>query len=66
MDYDAEDGQHPAAQGSVPSRETVEYLTQMIGELRTMAVRSGLRDLGYLLAVAEVEARERLKDIQVS
>ncbi len=44
-----------------PSLEMMDYLAQMIGELRVMALRSNLRDLGYLLAIAEVEVRERHK-----
>ena len=39
----------------------LEYLSEMIGELRHLAIESGSEDLGHILEVAMLEAQLQLE-----
>ena len=41
--------------------ERLEYVSEMIGELRHLAIDSGAKDLGHILEVALLEAELQLK-----
>ena len=44
--------------------ETARYIAQMTGELTALAASAGLETLGYLLAMARVEAELAARDAE--